>query len=113
MTSEQDRRRSSRDAQAPSETSQVGWSRAGQDAAEAEFPPPREPQDDPKVRMWPVGWFLLAVFVVSVLWGVLCWLSPSGWCWGAMPARRLWGVSSSSIPLGPLEPLGGRLWQLW
>jgi len=61
----------------------VGWSRAAQDAAEAEFPP-GEPESDLKVRMWPVRRFLLVLFVACALWvvlySVLCALSSSGWC---------------------------------
>jgi hypothetical protein len=50
----------------------VGWSRAAQDAVEAEFPP-GEPESDSKVRMWPLGRFLLVLLAAVVLTVVLLW----------------------------------------
>ena len=47
------------------------WSRDAQDAAEAEHPPPKEPQEDPKVRMWSIGRLVLLLAAVAVAFVLL------------------------------------------
>jgi hypothetical protein len=68
-------------AQQPETNREIGWSRAGQDAAEAEFPPPEEPQDEPKVRSMSMSRFALILFV-TIGWFVLAlllrWLGGGG-----------------------------------
>jgi hypothetical protein len=55
----------------------VGWNRSAQDAAEAEFPP-REPESEPKVRVWPLGRILVVFMAVMVLWALFGWLTGHG-----------------------------------
>ena len=54
-----------------SHDSETGWGRAGQDEAETQHPPPQEPQCEPKMRMWPVGRFLLLLLAFCILWAVI------------------------------------------
>jgi hypothetical protein len=57
--------------QQPGTIYETGWSREAQKAAEDDFPPPEEPQDEPKVRSVSRTRLALILLAVSIAWVTL------------------------------------------